>query len=149
MSKSYHDQGASGEEQFYYLEGLGSVRWYFTPGWPLQFCCRKESNDLDIIREVVERSVYFRKIAKTCMTGEDRATSWLDLGMHIGAFSSIAVSIGCSVYGFEPEASNFKVAEKNVPANIRCGGQYLGHECAVVPKAMVNKNKTCYLFDSV
>ena len=78
---------------------------------------RRDTNDREIIEEVVTKAVYFRKIAKECMTGPDRGKAWVDLGMHIGVFASIAVAHGCLVYGFEPERSNFELARENIALN--------------------------------
>ena len=115
----------------------------------LRILYRRGTNDMKIIEEVVIKSVYFKKLAKGCMIGKDRARVWLDLGMHIGVFSSIAVLLGCKVYGFEPDQSNYKLAKENVAYNMCVGGEVHTYPWAVVPKAMMNKEKTCTFFHSV
>ena len=110
------------------------------------FFYRDQSNDLGVILECVKDKVYLKKLAKQCLLGPDRARIWVDLGMHIGAFSSYAVSAGCTVYGFEPEETNYRLALLNVPLNIQFGGSFEGYEKAVVPKAMMNKKKMTKLF---
>ena len=96
---------------------------------------------MKVIQEVVNREVYTKKIAKDCLMGPESARVWVDLGMHIGCFSSYAVSAGCVVYGFEAEETNYRLACVNVPLNLEYGGAFKGFHKAVVPKAMMNETK--------
>ena len=115
----------------------------------LRILYRRGTNDMKIIEEVAIKSVYFKKLAKGCMIGKDRARVWLDLGMHIGVFASIAALLSCEVYGFEPDRSNFELAKENIAYNLCFGGQVHTYPWAVVPKAMMNQEKTCTFFQSV
>ena len=73
-----------------------------------EFSIRRGTNDDVIYRNVVTRNEYR-------VPDDLSAAIVIDIGMHVGAFSHLALTRGAAeVHGFEPEASNFSCAQQNL-----------------------------------
>jgi FkbM family methyltransferase len=73
-----------------------------------EFLLRPGTNDDVIYGNVVTRNEYR-------MPDDVSGAIVIDIGMHVGAFSHLALTRGAAeVHGFEPEASNFSIAAKNL-----------------------------------
>lgn len=71
---------------------------------------RDNTSDRACIREVIERRCYEReKVGVLVAPGEH----WLDLGANIGAFATLALSLGARVTAFEPEEACFELLRRN------------------------------------
>ena len=67
--------------------------------------------DKSIVKEVAEDGCYERPIFSFELTPGDK---WLDIGAHIGVFSSLALVSGADVVSVEPFPSNFALLQDNV-----------------------------------
>jgi methyltransferase, FkbM family len=77
----------------------------------LTFCYREHSYDETILKEVVHRNSYLRKLpSKT-------NDIWLDIGGHIGAFACQASREAKQIISFEPDPTNFNLLLKNLAMN--------------------------------
>ena len=73
-----------------------------------EFPIRPGTNDDVIYANVVTRNEYR-------VPDDLSAALVIDIGMHVGAFSHLALTRGAAeVHGFEPEASNFSCAVRNL-----------------------------------
>lgn len=76
---------------------------------PPSLALRPDTNDAVIYETVVTRNEY--RVPEQLAPG----SVVVDIGVHIGAFSYLALTRGAaSVYGFEPEPSNFARARANL-----------------------------------
>jgi len=79
----------------------------------IPFWLRKGTTDENAFVEVFVKGGYERRRAGFRI--ED-ATTWLDLGAHIGTFACLALARGCDVIAFEPHAENADMLEHNARA---------------------------------
>ena len=88
--------------------------------------------DKAILREVCERGCYERpSFGFEIVPGE----TWLDIGAHVGSFSSIALTNGADVIAVEPFASSFSLLRENGHRHAHhAGNTFIGIHAAVVPK---------------
>jgi hypothetical protein len=63
----------------------------------------------EIMKSCYERSLFGFKILPS--------DYWLDLGAHIGVFTSMALSAGAKVVAVEPEPCNFDLLSQNAESN--------------------------------
>mmetsp|Transcript_5745 Transcript_5745/g.16949 ORF Transcript_5745/g.16949 Transcript_5745/m.16949 type:complete len:348 (-) Transcript_5745:66-1109(-) len=91
--------------------------------------------DRTIVREVVLGGCYERPCdGFEIMPGE----TWLDVGAHIGAFSTVALAAGADVVAVEPDPDNFRVLERNATCRFQldpCPGQFHPVRAAIVDAA--------------
>lgn len=90
---------------------------------------RSGLRDEKIVNEVIVRGVYERPIFDFEITASD---TWLDLGAHVGVFTSLALVAGARVIAVEPELSNFRLLEMNSQLNSTYPDQICLVQSAVV-----------------
>jgi FkbM family methyltransferase len=79
---------------------------------------------------------------------------WLDLGAHIGVFTSMALSAGAKVVAVEPEPCNFDLLSQNAESNNKKKGLGDDPRCiliqaAVVEAAQHTPSATLYLHSAI
>jgi FkbM family methyltransferase len=76
---------------------------------PIGEIITRNTYDEDVVKEVIIDHGYERW-GNIEITGKV-----LDCGAHIGSFSALALSLGCTVTAVEPEPHNFALLEMNAP----------------------------------
>lgn len=88
--------------------------------------------DAAIIQEVITGGCYERPAHGFEIVPGD---VWLDIGAHIGAFSSVCLAGGADVIAVEPDAANFALLEYNGAARLAldpCPGTFVALRTAVL-----------------
>ena len=96
----------------------------------------RDFRDETIVREVVGDGAYERPVMGfEVVPGE----KWLDVGAHIGTFSSLCLQAGADVVAVEPDADNFRLLVANGTENVLhkpdVHGQFAPLRAAVVADA--------------
>jgi FkbM family methyltransferase len=92
--------------------------------WRVKALVREGTSDRFIVDEVVKGNTY----RHLNITDSDTV---LDVGMNIGTFSILSLLKGATVYAFEPDPENFKLALRNVELN-GFKTKFYPHESAVI-----------------
>ena len=104
---------------------------------------RRGMRDDKIYEEVVLRGVYERPIFDFEILPGD---IWLDLGAHIGVFSSLALVIGAAVIAVEPDPDNADLLERNVTLNASDDGvQPILYRAAIVDSLGISSSQSLVL----
>jgi len=101
----------------------------------IKFAARKNTSDEKTFNEVIVKNCYQKKDFKI-----NPGEHWIDLGGNAGAFTLLAISLGCTVDVYEPDPFNCKQIEYNLRLN---GFDANIHQKAVV--ASDQKTMTMYV----
>jgi FkbM family methyltransferase len=109
-------------------------------GVDYKFHMRPSTTDVQVIKEVIIRNQYSKKIKNGaeiidfCVEPGDK---WLDCGANIGTFSILASLRGAKVIAFEPEPTNYDLLVKNININ-KCKGVKTYQSALSVKNAIAN-----------
>lgn len=110
---------------------LSNVKLIKVPRLSQGLYIRKNSKyrDEKIVDEVIVRGIYERPKFDFDILPSD---VWLDLGAHIGTFTSLCLQSGSQVISVEPDINNFKVLKLNSSLNITRPLQHIMIHAAVM-----------------
>lgn len=72
---------------------------------------RSNTKDINIVKEVLEDRVYSQSRLKFDVRPDEM---WLDLGAHIGCFSTYVLLMGGRVRAYEPAEENYQILRRNL-----------------------------------